>query len=368
MKVIHLLASGGAGGIETLNKDFAEYSKHDNIFLFVWYGGCITEEMKASRKRVIELKASKKDFLGPLKKILMLCKQEKVDAIMVHHASPVMHMYAMIVKKVYQKIAVITYAHGNAIDMCRTNKKKGLLIRRWIMKESLNRADRVVAISRSVRDSLIDYFNVKEEKIDIVYNGVDINRFENGFHQSGEIVEIVYVGRLIEQKGVQNTLQALALLSTNVKYRFRIIGDGVYRNELELLVKRLELENCVEFLGTRRDVPKLLQSSDIFVHIPSWEEGFGITIVEAMAAGLVPVCAYSGAISEIIENKKNGILVERENVQSIANILKTLIENIDREWVIEMRLKASERAKQFSSVAFSKNLDQLLFKITENKI
>lgn len=363
MKVLHLLASGGAGGIETLCEDFSKYSQNDNIFLFVWFGGCIAEEIKKQEGRVIELNASKKDILGPFCRILELLKQEQIEVIMVHHASPVMHLYAMWAKKLCRGVKVIVYAHGEAEIMCRVNIKKGLCVRKWIMREAVHRADGIVAISQSVKSSLVQYLGAKEEKIAVIYNGVDIQRFKSTFHQPQETVQIVYIGRLIAGKGVQNTLQILAMLPKQLKYRFSVVGDGAYRKTLEQLVGKLGLEGKVEFLGVRRDIPSILKSKDIFVHIPDLNEGFGITIVEAMAAGLVLFCGNSGAIPEIIENDKNGILVDKANKQKIAQELERIIQNISSEKVMKLRYQARERAEYFSITSFADNLDKFIYKI-----
>lgn len=365
MKVLHLLAAGGAGGIESLNKDYAKYSKLDNIFVFIWYGGCTTDEMKLSGRKVIEFNASKKNIFGPIKRIYNICKKENVNTIMVHHASPVMHVYAMTIKKFLPQIKVIVYAHGNAVDMCRINIKKGLWLRKLIMNKALHRADKIIAISKSVKQSLISFFNLEEEKIVVIYNGVDISRFHAYKSKTNKEVELIYVGRLIKQKGVQNTIKALSSFPKEIKYRFRIVGDGVYRKELEDLVKKYNLEDRVKFLGTRRDVAELLEQSDIFIHMPDWEEGFGITIVEAMAAGLICVCADSGAIPEIISNESNGFIVARDNENNLFHVLLNLIKNIDN--LEDVRLKAIERAKEFSSEEFAGNLDSEVKKLIISK-
>ena len=362
MKVLHLLASGGAGGIEVLNRDFSEHSHHENVFLFLWSGGCIADEMKSKKKKVVELNASKKAVLFSLKKVLQICKEEQIDVIIVHHAAPLMHIYGMVVKKMYPETKVITYAHGRAEVMCRTQDKKGLWVRKWVMKTSLQFADDIVGISQNVKDSLIEYFGIDKDKIKIIYNGVDTSRFKINTRQENKVAEIIYVGRLIEQKGVQNILCALSMVSDKIQYRFRVIGDGAYRERLEQLTEELGLGEKVEFLGTRNDVPDFLKESDVFVHIPDLEEGFGITVIEAMAAGVIPVCAYSGGIPEIIQNDVNGILLERDDRAKLANTLEDLMVNLSGEKVQNMRNAAVKRAEQFSIETFVKQLDLLIAK------
>lgn len=360
MNVLHLLAAGGAGGIETLSKDYAKYSKLNNYFMFIWFGGITAEQMKKDGNHVSELNASKKDIWGPYRKILSLCKKENIDVIIVHHASPMMHLYAMWVKRKISKLHIVIYAHASAEDICRINIKKGLRLRKFIINLSLHKCDRIIAISKFVKESLISFYGINESKINIIYNGVDLTRFTGIPHEPKERVELIYVGRLIKQKGVQNTVHALALVPINLPYRFRIVGDGVYKKELEMLTKELKLENHVEFYGIRQDIPELLKTADIFIHIPNWEEGFGITIVEAMAAGVLPVCAYKGAIPEIIKNNVNGILVNQNNIKELANTLTSLMKNIHTEYETKMRTNAIKRAYQFSSESFANKLDLLI--------
>lgn len=69
-------------------------------------------------------------------------------------------------------------------------------------------------------------------------------------------------------------------------------------------------------MGTRYNIPELLNDADIFIHMPEWEEGFGITIIEAMAAGVICVCSNNGAISEIINNKKMDIWLRKSVVKN----------------------------------------------------
>ena len=113
----------------------------------------------------------------------------------------------------------------------------------------------------------------------------------------------------------------------------------------------------VEFLGNRRDVPKLLAQSDIFVHLPVCEEGFGITIVEAMAAGLICICSNSGAIPEIINDGKNGFLVKKENPKEFSQMIDTVIKNINTDNLKRIRTQAIEDSNIYSIEKFSMQLD-----------
>lgn len=171
--ILHILAAGNAGGIETLCKDYAKYSNLENIFVFVWSGGPVADEMKTLGAKVLVLNASKKDILSPFFAMKNICKKNRVKTIIVHHAAPLNYIYAMALKKIFKHIDVYIYAHGFAEDMCRMNKK-GRYLRKIILSKAISDSKAIVAISNSVKESLISFLNVPKEKIKVIYNGTSI--------------------------------------------------------------------------------------------------------------------------------------------------------------------------------------------------
>ena len=356
--VLHILSGGTVGGIEVLCEGYAKYSKNKNVFVFLWNDGVIRQEMENEGAVAISLNASKRDFIRPFLRLCSICKDYQVKTVVVHHSAPIAHLYLMMLKMKYPYLKTVGYAHSHAHDMCPA-EKRFLWIRKKIISCSLKSATKVIAISNCVKDSCETYFGTPKNKIEVVYNGVDVAQFVPTItHQQTEkCAELIYVGRLIEPKGVQNTLKALALLPKNIEYEFKIVGDGPYRNQLESLVKEQNLSN-VHFLGERRDVIELLHSAEYFIHIPEWEEGFGITIVEAMAAGMVCICGMRGAIPEIITTEENGFLVSNDT-QQIADSLITIFNKSDEEKNV-IKENARKRALDFSIQTFSERLDAIL--------
>lgn len=354
MNVLHLLTGGDTGGIEILCKDYQKYSINNNFFLFLWGNGIIVDEMKHSGANVIELGASKKQIIKTVKVLNHICHNNHIEIIIVHHAAPLSHIYSRFLKILNPKIRVYAYAHGAAEDMCRYHDGNGLWMRKKVLSYSLNRADKVIAISEFVKSSLVNYFGIPEKKIDVIYNGVDLNRFKTQNHKHSKKLRMIYVGRLIEEKGVQNIIRVVASLHRDLECSLIIVGDGKYKKSLINLSNELNLNEIVTFLGNRRDVPELLASSTIFLHFPEWEEGFGITILEAMASGLICVCTKKGAIPEIIEDGKSGFLVDGNN--DAIKVLKH-INNLNYEERLQISNNAIDRSRQFSINQFSEKLD-----------
>ena len=353
------MVSGRAGGIESLLRDYVEYSRHENLFLFAWAGGPVAEQIEAGGSPVIVMDKQKQGTRAVCKRILELCDTERVDVIVAHHAAPMLRLAAMAAKLRSPRIKVICYAHSNAFELCDGRRKKGLALRKWIYRTTFLRADAAVAISNSVKDSLVEYLGLPGSRITVIYNGAILERFHRGRTEGGKTLRLIYVGRLIEEKGVQTILTAFARLK-DVDCRLRIVGDGDYREALQTLVKTLDIEDRVEFLGTRTDVPELLADSDVFVHLPDCAEGFGIAVVEAMASGLICVCGDRGALPEIVEDGVSGFLVKNNDPERLAEIVRAIAGNPNSEQYEAIRANAVTAAGHFSIEAFTAKLDALI--------
>ena len=139
MKIMHLLAAGGTGGIETLCKNYAMYSAHDNTFVIIWgKDGATYLEMRKNGADVIQLNASKKRPLQTLRRIDAIRRERKIDTVVVHHGAPLSHLYLVLVKKkAGNHIWTITYAHGNAEVIYRIHDRRWRFLRKRVLKYTL---------------------------------------------------------------------------------------------------------------------------------------------------------------------------------------------------------------------------------------
>lgn len=368
MNVMHLLATAGTGGIESLCKDYSHYSSNNNIFVVMWgKNGASANSIRQDGGIIIELDSKKKDIINAFHKLSEIVKFYAIEIIIVHHASPIIHIYMQLLKSHYHYLKTIAYAHGSAEDMCRHNDPNGLFIRKIILKASLKRSTKVIAISKDVKKSLIDYFSIPEDHIFVIYNGIDTSRFSTNIQKDMHYpVRLIYVGRLIKEKGVQLTLEALSNLPKELKWIFDVIGDGSYREELEQQVNVLELTNQVHFMGNCENVPELLKEHDVFIHMPEWDEGFGITIIEAMATGLLCICREKGGIPEIITNAQDGILIHSR--EELTEVLSEILSRSEKYHVFKIRENAVIRAKDFDIKLFSQHLDAFINEINNKKV
>jgi glycosyltransferase involved in cell wall biosynthesis len=200
--------------------------------------------------------------------------------------------------------------------------------RRWPVSFFLRiinrRTDHFVAISERVRAFTLGVGQVTASRVDTVNYGLPLGaetrpvdaRAEFGIPE-GPL--LVCVARLTEQKGHRWLLSAFrAVLDEFPQAALLLLGDGPLRAPLERLAAKLGLRERVRFAGWRTDVSALLPGADLFVLASEWE-GFGLVLLEAMAAALPIVATRVGAIPEVVLHGETGWLVEAKNAAAFAD-------------------------------------------------
>jgi len=183
-----------------------------------------------------------------------------------------------------------------------------------------------VAANSPAAQSMLEREGVAPSSIALIPNGLDLNAFADR-KPTGSIRTIITVANLRREKNHETLLAAaVLLLRTRPDLRFRIVGAGPRRSELEELSHARGLASQVEFLGHREDVPSLLAAADAFV-LPSRSEAFPNGAIEAMAAGLPVVASDVGGLRDLIENGRTGVLVPPGNPEALAGALHSLIDN-----------------------------------------
>jgi glycosyltransferase involved in cell wall biosynthesis len=156
-------------------------------------------------------------------------------------------------------------------------------------------------------------------------------------------------GRLVALKGFIHLIRAVPVLRRSFpQVRLQIAGDGPELRSLQAEAARCAVQDCVEFLGWRPNLAQLFSSWQVFA-LPSLEEGFGISALEAMAAGLPVVASRVGGIPELVLDGITGCLVPAGDPAAIAAALSGLLADPQRRR--EMGRKGRERVKTKFSVA-----------------
>ena len=217
-----------------------------------------------------------------------------------------------------------------------------------------------LAISDFVKKTIEEQLQVPSEKIIVLHNGVPVSKFRVERKEFGEDVRIIYVGRVEYIKGIHTIISAIHEVKEQFPLKFFVVGDGSYRPTLEKMVEHYQLQDYVRFCGATLDVPRYLSDADIFIHVPVCEEGFGITVVEAMAAGCVCVCGAKGGIPEIIHDGIDGFLVPTDTNESLVKVLKEVIPLCQENRCGDLRSAAIARAKDFDIEKYAERLDAIL--------
>lgn len=242
------------------------------------------------------------------------------DIEIVHaHAARDYHLAALAVRMASQSRLVLT--------------RHVLFPLRAINKPLLKGADRVIAVSQAVAESLRRDGVIESSKITVVHNGIDIDRFDGSVAAADDSRFLVgTVGHLAPIKGHDVFVRAAALISArHPDVRFIVVGEDkspemVHRKSLESLVKELGVSRIVTMPGWKDDMPAVLSSLSLFVSAAR-SEPFGLAIVEAMAAGLPIVATSSEGALEIIEDGVSGKLVPADNPEALAEAIEDLLAN-----------------------------------------
>lgn len=206
---------------------------------------------------------------------------------------------------------------------------------RWLDRMLDRRNNAVICVSEAVRRYRIEEAGFDPEKLHLIENGIDLDRFQKTASKEEMETRLglppglrwaVIVGRLVPLKGHRFLIEALSLLVKDLPdLGLLIVGDGEEEDELKKLVAARGLTERIFFLGLRRDIADILGMSEVLV-LPSSREGLPIVLLEAMAAGLPVVVTPVGGIPEVVVEGKTGFFVLQEPM-SIASALRRIFEN-----------------------------------------
>jgi glycosyltransferase involved in cell wall biosynthesis len=226
----------------------------------------------------------------------------------------------------------------------------------WLNRRAMRHARRVIAISRAVAQFVIDVEGIDSRKVVTVHYGLEpgsispaqraLARAALGCSESGFVIG--FVGRLIEQKGVDVLIDAFpAIRERHPQATLVIVGDGPLRERLRARAERLGLGASARFAGWVPQARSIMPACDL-VAMPSRWEGFGLTALEAMACGLPLVASDVDALPEILRDQETGLLVPPDDSRALAAAINGLLDR--PEWAAQLGGHGRERVLRFFSV------------------
>ena len=338
IKVLHVIESLACGGAERMlitTLAHLDREKFHNVVIYLYKDSYFLPEIEAIG--VDAYSANLKNVYHPLaalRSIYGVIKKEKID--IVHTNLFGADIYGRISAKLANVKSVITTIHNLAYNSPENFRSGFFFKRRKILDALTGRLcnKSFIAVSNAVKKSAEESLGFKNIKL--IYNSVDLKKFSPllpGEKKSAReslglkenTVVIVTTGRLDPQKGHAFLLEALnAPGIKNENVALLLLGCGVLEDNLKDIIKTRGLEDKVIFLGRKKEVRQIVGCADIFV-LPTISEGFGLSLLEAMALKVPCVASRTGGINEIIEDGRDGLLAEPGCADSIAQALVKLI-------------------------------------------
>ncbi len=353
MKILISCLSNSWGGMEMFTVQSAEQLINQNVDVYLF---CLKDSKIDLNSNFIpeqkKLKVKSNSYLN-LKNILLVKNflvQNDIDLIHTQFSKDlwIISPALMLIKKKIH--LVLTKQLGSFV-------KKKDLFHRLIYKK----VDKAIAISRVIKENLLQTTPLKEAKIVIIPNVVDLKKFNPSKYNREEIRNelgiasnvfvFTNIARLSPGKGQDAIIKAIIPIKDKLQDTlFFFVGEAepsekFYEDYLKNLVKENSLERLIKFMGFRKDIPEILSASDAFI-FPSYAEAFGISLVEAMAMGLPNIVCKADGVLDIIIEEETSLVFNRDDVQKLSeNILRL---RLDEELRKKLSQKSLERASEFS--------------------
>lgn len=361
VKILHIINNLASGGAEKLILETLPFYRKNGIDVSLILlnnnkPAFYDELMKTACCPVHIL--SKSSVYNPLLCLQIIPFLRKSDIVHVH-LFPSLYWVALAKVLCFSHVRLYFTEHGT------TNRRWQNLLFKPLDKFIYAQYDKIIAISDSVGESLRSYLSIKDNKIRIIKNGINLEKIrtadscpKSDFFHGENLIVIIQVSRFHEPKDQTTAIRSMIYLPDHVK--LLLVGEGELLPHCQELVKELNLEGRIAFTGLRLDVPRLLKMADIVV-LSSKHEGLSLASLEGMASGRPFVASDVPGLRELV--KDAGILFPQGNPRALANkIMKLLSDKLYYNQVADSCMK---RASEFDIEHMVKNYIDLWQQLSE---
>lgn len=323
--ILNLIPSSYGGGAENL---ILEQTKFYNNKKFRFHivslreGNLEDSFKKITHKNKVQYTCLKTAKFRFIKNVFLLKKYIKKNNIKILHTHLIeADLLGFLMKTLNKNLIWITTKH--ATDSFRKIPPIGILDG-W----TCNLANRVIAVSYSLKKFLNKYELIPANKISVIHNGIDLNKFKKidikNARQKLNLQQFDFcvgiVGRIEKEKGHKFLIKAVSKLKKIIpNIKLNIIGTGSIENKLKELTERAGMKHNVKFMGYCKNVAELYPGFDLLI-LPSLFEGFGLVVIEAMAANVPVIVSNIDGLREIV-SPKEGILIKPGSTKEICNAI-----------------------------------------------
>jgi glycosyltransferase involved in cell wall biosynthesis len=358
MKILHIIPNLKKGGAERLVIDIVRILNHNasNQVKLILFEDKIEYDVKDIKNLIeiipskVQLSITKKHHLSitELQKTIELFQPDSIHS----------HLFeAEIVSRscTFPKATWFTHSHDrmrslNNLNFFSIKSKRDLtnyFEKRYLLKcYRKNGGNNFIAISEDISNFLRTVLPKDLQSIQLLQNAIDVKRFENPMDfnkvKNNAVFNMVSIGRLDKNKNHQLLIDVvLELKNREIPVHLTIVGEGDERISLQEKILQLNLSDQLSLVGLQEKVEMYLWNADLYVH-SAITEGFGLTLIEAMACGLPVVCTDGKGNRELIQEGENGFMVGERDQKLFADKIELLLKNDN------LRQEMGEKARKFA--------------------
>ena len=348
MRIVQVMPEFGLAGAETmcesLTYELTKLGHSVTVVSMYDYHSAITERLEKAGMDVRYLGKKPGLDLSVIPKIKKVLKAVHADAVHTHRYCAQYAVPAAMLSGVKRRIHTV----HNVAE--KENRKSARILNKFFFRYCHLIP---VALSGRIRDSIVREYGISEDKIPVIYNGVDLSKCKpkTDYSVNGNF-KILHIGRFFEQKNHIGLLKAFQIFhDRHADSELWLIGDGEKKAEMERYAAENGLASRVKFFGLQSDVHGFLHDADMFA-LPSNYEGMPMTLIEAMGTGLPIAATAVGGVPDMLKNGESAILTDA-NVDVIASAFEAYYSNPDMRR--QYGQKAKEKSPAFSSENMCKN-------------
>ena len=333
IRVLHVAEA--AGGVERYLETLFKYSKGKVENILVCSQNYDYKKFKTLADRVIVLKMAHdiepSSDIKVERTLRRIIKQVKPDIVYAHSSKA--GAFARIADLGLNN-KIIYNPHGWAFNMQQSAKKKEMY--KWVEKISAHFCDKIVCISDAERESALREKICKPSKLQVIYNGIDLEEIEKTTPMSRDQLGIPddafvvgMVGRLSKQKAPDTFVKAAKLIKEKIHNAFFLmVGDGELCDQIENLINQYDLGSSFLITGWVDNPTAYMKIMNVGMLLSRWE-GFGLVLPEYMACGVPIVATNVDAIPNIIQDGINGMLVDKDDYHKAVDAVDRLFKQPD---------------------------------------